>query len=94
VDMDDYAMDLAEMRVEELEESYSHNRPDGGRMSLEYGCGEISNRRANTAEEAVSSWLDSQGHYDIIMADRYNSAGIACFEGSDGVVYWCMLFFR
>jgi len=94
VEMDDYAMELALMRVEELEENYSHTRPDGSRMSQEYGCGEIINRRANSPKVAVTSWLDSQSHYDIIMADRYHSAGIACFEGEDGVVYWCMLFFR
>lgn len=94
VDMSSDAMALAEMRVPELEEKYSHTRPDGTRMSKEYLCGEIINENADTPEIAVSSWLDSPSHYDIIMAERYHSAGIACYKGTNGVIYWCMLFFR
>jgi len=94
VEMDDYTMELAEMRVQELEESYSHVRPDGSRMSRTYYTGEIINRRANTPQIAVESWLDSTGHRDMILAQRYHSAGIACWQGSDGVTYWCMLFNR
>lgn len=94
VEMDDYTMELAEMRVQELEESYSHVRPDGSRMSRTYYTGEIINRRANTPQIAVESWLDSPGHRDMILAERYHSAGIACWQGSDGVTYWCMLFKR
>ena len=56
--------------------------------------GEIINRRASTPEIAVSSWLDSPGHRDMILAERYHSAGIACWQGSDGITYWCMLFCR
>ena len=94
IEMDDYTMDLAEMRVQELEESYSHIRPDGSRMSRIYYTGEIINRRANTPQIAVESWLDSPGHRDMILAERYHSAGIACWQGSDGITYWCMLFCR
>ncbi len=94
VEMSSDAMALAEMRVPELEEKYSHTRPDGTRMSKEYLCGEIINENADTPEIAVSSWLDSPSHYDIIMAERYHSAGIACYKGTNGVIYWCMLFFR
>ena len=94
VEMDDYTMELAEMRVQELEESYSHVRPDGSRMSRTYHTGEIINRRANTPEVAVESWLDSPGHRDMILSERDNSAGIACWKGTDGVTYWCMLFNR
>ena len=94
VDMSSDAMALAEMRVPELEEKYSHTRPDGTRMSQEYLCGEIINENADTPEIAVSSWLDSPSHYDIIMAERDHSAGIACYKGTNGVIYWCMLFFR
>lgn len=94
VEMDDYTMELAEMRVQELEQSYSHVRPDGSRMSRIYYTGEIINRRANTPEIAVESWLDSPGHRDMILAERYNSAGIACWKGTDGITYWCMLFNR
>lgn len=92
VEMDSTWMDLAEMRSEELPEKYDHVRPDGTRMSAEYRCAEIINRRASTASSAVSSWMDSSGHKDIILADKYNYAGIGCYQGEDGTVYWCMLF--
>lgn len=88
------AMELAKIRVPELEELYSHTRPDGSRISRTYAYGEIINRRASTPEIAVSSWLDSPGHRDMILAERYHSAGIACWQGSDGITYWCMLFCR
>ena len=88
------AMELAKIRVPELEELYSHTRPDGSRISRTYAYGEIINRRASTPEIAVSSWMDSPGHRDMILAERYHSAGIACWQGSDGITYWCMLFCR
>ena len=94
VTVNEEAMELAKIRVPELEELYSHTRPDGSRISRTYAYGEIINRRASTPEIAVSSWLDSPGHRDMILAERYHSAGIACWQGSDGITYWCMLFCR
>lgn len=92
VEMDSDMMDLAAMRAVELAEKYDHERPNGTRMSIEYKYAEIINRRANTAEIAVSSWMGSPAHKDIILKDRYNYAGIGCYQGDDGTVYWCMLF--
>lgn len=92
VEMDSDMMGLAAMRAEELAEKYDHVRPNGTRMSVEYKYAEINNRRANTAEIAVSSWMGSSGHKDIILTGRYNYAGIGCYQSGDGTVYWCMLF--
>lgn len=94
VELNEEAMELARMRAPELEEQYSHIRPDGSRMSRTYRCGEIINRRASTPQIAVDSWLDSAAHREIILDERYNSAGIACWKGADGVTYWCMLFYK
>lgn len=88
------AMTLAQTRVPELEIKYDHTRPDGSRLSQTHHCGEIINRRASTPEVAVESWLDSPGHRDMILAERYHSAGIACHKGADGVTYWCTLLYR
>ena len=92
VELNEKAMELARMRVPELEEQYDHIRPDGSRMSQTYRCGEIINRRASTPQIAVDSWLDSTAHREMILDERYHSAGIACHQGTDGVTYWCMLF--
>ena len=92
--LDEEAMELAKMRVPELEERYGHTRPDGTRMSQTYRCGEIINRRASTPQIAVESWLDSPAHREIILAERYHSAGVACWKGADGVTYGCMLFYK
>lgn len=94
VTVNEEAMELARQRVPELEGLYSHTRPDGSRISRTYAYGEIINRRTSTPEIAVSSWLDSPEHRDMILAERYHSAGIACWQGSDGITYWCMLFCR
>lgn len=75
VELDEEAMELAKMRAPELEERYDHTRPDGTRMSQTYRCGEIINRRASTPQIAVESWLDSPAHREIILAERYHSAG-------------------
>lgn len=91
---DEDAMSLAKMRVPELEELYDHTRPDGSRMSRAYRCGEIINRRASTPQTAVESWMDSPAHREMILAERYHSAGIACWKGVDGVTYWCILFYK
>ena len=92
VEPNEELMELARMRVPELEVQYSHARPDGTRMSRIYRCGEIINRRASTPQLAVESWLDSTAHREMILDERYHSAGIACHQGTDGVTYWCMLF--
>ncbi|MCI8493922.1 CAP domain-containing protein [Anaerotruncus sp.] len=92
--LDEEAMELAKMRVPELEERYGHTRPDGTRMSQTYRCAEIINRRASTPQIAVESWLDSPAHREIILDERYHSAGVACRKGADGVTYWCMLFYK
>ena len=92
VEPDEELMELARMRVPELEEQYSHARPDGTRMSRAYRCGEIINRGASTPQLAVESWLGSPAHREMILDERYHSAGIACHQGADGVTYWCMLF--
>ena len=94
VELDEEAMELAKMRAPELEEQYSHVRPDGTRMSQTYRCAEIINRRASTPQIAAESWLDSPAHREIILDERYHSAGIACWKGADGVAYWCMLFYK
>ena len=62
VNQDEEAMELAKMRVPELEEQYGHIRPDGTRMSQTYRCAEIINRRASTPQLAAESWLDSPAH--------------------------------
>lgn len=94
VELDEEAMELAKMRVPELEEQYDHIRPDGTRMSQTYRCAEIINRRASTPQIAAESWLDSPAHREIILDERYHSAGAACWKGADGVAYWCMLFYK
>ncbi|MFR4988947.1 CAP domain-containing protein [Anaerotruncus colihominis] len=78
----------------ELEEQYGHIRPDGTRMPQTYRCAEIINRRASTPQIAAESWLDSPAYREIILDERYHSAGAACWKGADGVAYWCMLFYK
>ncbi len=94
LEINEDAMTLAQLRVPELEIKYDHTRPDGSRLSQTHHCGEIINRRASIPKVAVESWLGSPGHREMILAERYRIAGIACHKGTDGITYWCMLFCR
>ncbi len=63
--VDDDLMALAEIRAEEIRDSYSHTRPDGTNVGA-YRCGENIGRKISASAQ-VSSWMNSEGHRANIL---------------------------
>jgi len=94
VELDESMMELAQVRAEEASKLYSHTRPDGTRVSRTYYYAEIINRGAQTPEEAVESWMESEGHRNIIITGRYKFGGFGAYQDEDGKIYCCGLYSR
>ena len=90
LEVDEELMKLAQTRAEEVSTKYSHERPDGTRVSKTHGCGENVGAKAS-AEKQVTSWMSSEGHRTNILLERYHSIGVGCCEADDGRTYWVQL---
>ena len=88
--IDDDLMELAEIRAEEIRELYSHTRPDGTSV-VDFRCGENVGQR-RSAEQQVTSWMNSEGHRANILLERYHHIGAACYQAENGNLYWVMVF--
>lgn len=94
--MDDTLMNYAMQRAAELAMLFDHTRPDS--TDFNSGCrkafGENIARGArtmSTAEEAYTAWYNSQGHYENMVCESFNSIGIGMFRiGRD--YYWVQVF--
>ena len=91
LEVDDELMELAQIRAEEVSTKYSHERPDGTRVSKTYGCGENVGAK-KSAEKQVTSWMSSGGHSTNILLERYKSIGVGCCMADDGRTYWVQIF--
>ena len=91
LEVDDDLMELAMIRAEEVSRKYSHERPDGTRISKEYGYGENCGAKASP-EKQVNSWMNSDGHRTNILLERYNYIGVGCYRSGSGTVYWVQVF--
>ena len=84
-------MALAEIRAEEASIKYSHERPDGTRVSQMGYYGENLGAKAS-AEKQVSSWMNSEGHRTNILREQYHRIGVGCYLGENGKRYWIQVF--
>lgn len=90
----------AQIRAQELEEEFSHTRPDGSDPSdllaekqIPYGTmGENIAHGQKTPEEVVKDWMNSQGHKENILSQNFKYIGVGSFKASDGSIYWVQLF--
>lgn len=94
--MDDTLMEYAMLRASELAMYFSHTRPNGS--SCFDGCSMVYGENIaygaytrSSAQEAYTAWYNSQGHYENMVRDSYNSIGIGMFQiGYD--YYWVQVF--
>ena len=91
LEIDDDLMALAEIRAEEASIKYSHERPDGTRVSQMGYYGENLGAKAS-AEKQVSSWTNSDGHSANILREGYHRIGVGCYLGENGKRYWIQVF--
>ena len=77
---------------------YSHTRPDGTNANTAYheaGAGNIRGENIAvgflTPKGVVDGWVNSQGHYVIMIDSRATHMGAGCYK-KDGVIYWVQIF--
>lgn len=89
---------VADLRLSEIIENFSHDRPDGSRFYTVYDqlgcaytyCGENLAYGQYTAEEVVRDWIESESHRAILLADNVSSMRVATALDSEGVPYWVL----
>lgn len=98
----DELADLAQIRAEELVESFSHTRPDGSvcftvieeaGMSFSMAAENIAMGTdwAFGPDEVMDSWMNSSGHRANILHSSLEEIGVGCYH-SGGNLYWVQLF--
>ena len=92
---DSTTMEYAQIRAEELADSYSHIRPNNKPSSMD-GLEFIENIAygQKSPEEVVNDWMNSDGHRATLMGDYSgygNRIGVGCCK-SGGVIYWTQEF--
>lgn len=77
----------ADIRAKEASQKFSHTRPDGTDCYTAFPdfmntAGEnllMSDNEIATAENIVNTWMNSQGHKDNILAERYTDTAIGIY---------------
>lgn len=104
LERDDTLMQAAQLRAEELSESFSHTRPDGSScftvlkdMGISYWAGgENIAAGQRTPQKVVDSWMNSPGHRANILSEGFTAIGVGYYncDGGDGGYgrYWTQMF--
>ena len=89
--------ETAQVRSQELAQSYSHKRPDGTACTTafpEYGAaGENMSRDYNTPENVHAYWMASPTNRSNILDEqgyKYSKASVKLNIAEDGTYYWVM----
>lgn len=86
----------AMQRASEIAVYYSHTRPDNSEcktaISISYSSwGENIAYGYATAEAVMNGWMNSSGHRENILRERFASMGVGCFV-QNGRTFWVQLF--
>lgn len=96
------AEQAAQVRVLELEKSFSHTRPNGSYFSTALTSAGINYQSAGeniaygqkTPAQAMNAWMNSSGHRANILSNDYTSIAVGHYRNAAGVDYWEQLFIR
>lgn len=93
LDADQTLMDAAMVRAAEIVLYFEHARPNGMTWSSvdPKVTGENLARGSASTSKIMGMWMDSQGHRENILRDRFDSIGVAVIE-YEGNYYWVQLF--
>ena len=91
LEVDEELMKLAQTRAKEVSTKYSHERPDGTNVVETHGCGENVGAKTS-AEKQMTSWMNSVGHRNNILLDRYEAFGVGCYKADNDRLYWVQIF--
>ena len=84
----------ADIRAKEIEQLFSHVRPDGSEwwtVNDEVIYGENIARGYQNADSVMEAWMKSSEHKDNILYASFQTIGIALYE-SNGQWYWVQEF--
>lgn len=99
--MPSYLADATGIRARELEQLYSHDRPDGRScfsifddigVSAWMSTGENIAAGYRTPSDVMNAWMNSPGHRGNIMNADFKSMGAGYWKGADGREYWVQMF--
>lgn len=84
----------AQVRAQEICESFSHTRPDGNpwwTVDSELLFGENIAKGYQSADSVVTAWMESSDHKENILYSGFETIGIAVIN-VDGKWYWAQEF--
>ena len=99
--LDEALCSAAQVRANEIVQSFSHTRPDGTtcftalkEANISYGtAGENIAAGSSTPAGVMEQWMNSPGHRDNIMKAEYRAIGIGYVQvGSGYGHYWVQMF--
>lgn len=90
----------AQVRAKEIQSSFSHTRPNGSNFATALkesgasyrGAGENIAWGQKTPEAVVEGWMNSPGHRQNIMNEKFTSIGVGNVQNGSGTQYWAQLF--
>lgn len=90
----------AQRRAQEIDESFSHTRPDGSScftVLKDFGityraCGENIAKGSPTPERVVEGWMNSAGHRANILNQNFTTIGVGVHADAAGTLHWAQLF--
>ena len=91
----------ANVRAQEIVQSFSHTRPDGrstfsilSDLGISYtSAGENIAYGQRSPEEVMTGWMNSEGHRANILNSNFTSIGVGVYK-SGNTLYWVQLFKR
>lgn len=90
----------AQVRAAEIQELFSHTRPDGSDCftaldecnAVYRGAGENIAMGQSSAQEVMDAWMNSEGHRANILKEDFKYLGVGITKDSNGTYYWTQMF--
>lgn len=90
----------ANIRARELEQLFSHTRPDGSEcfsamddLGISYGwAGENIAKGQRSSSQVMTAWMNSSGHRANILNTHFRKIGVGHFTTGSGIPCWVQLF--
>ena len=97
LDWNETLAEIAELRAEEITEKFSHTRPNGKDVLIDFheeGCHGENIASVIAIENAITRWMESKGHRQAILAESFNSMAVGCYVKENGMICCVQIFSR
>ncbi len=99
LDYDKYLSEAAQVRARELDQNYSHTRPNGkvwtSAISLKYNYGnyyyEMIGKDYTSPKKIVNAWMNNSVTKRAIIGKAYKDIGVGYYVADDGTEFWCAI---